>query len=504
VTTARRSFVAAILPGLLLASCATAPPPPAIQPASAAVSADQPAAGVAGLVPSAADAEHVSRHAYVLLDRIGGRMSGQPSGDSAQQYAYRVFREYGLHDVRLEPFPLIGWERGPASMTVESPAALRGRDVAILSLGHVGPGEVAAELIDAGYGTAEEITALGARVRGKIVLVRVGQPQGYGRSVHRTEKLGLAHDAGAVGFVMVAPEPGTLVQVGTATIGDEAAPVPAVAANYETGMWLLRVLEAGGEPVVARIVTGNRMGPAEAANVLGDVRGSGTGVVLAGAHLDSWDLATGALDNGSGTLVVLEAARILSDHVRRTGERPRRTIRFALWMGEELGLYGSRHHVADAGRDGRLEEYRAVLNLDMVGAPVGFGAMGRPEAASVLRPLVDALAARGTSLDTTVATGGGLYSDHQPFLLRGVPILSLRTRWVEGAGRYYHSAGDTRDKIDEQGLAESGAVVAAMLWHLASLPEWPLTTWSEAETGRRLEAMGLRDPLERGGEWRWE
>jgi carboxypeptidase Q len=471
--------------------------------APTASTAQDPARAAAALVPSEIDARFVEEHALHLIDRIGGRMSGQPSGDSAQAYAFRVLDGYGL-EVRLEPFPLLGWERGPASMTMRSPAGLAGREVAVLSLGHVGPEDVTAEVVDAGFGTDREIAALGETLRGRIVLVRVGQPPGYGRSVHRTEKLSLAADAGAVGFVMVAPEPGTLVQVGVATIGDEAAPVPAVAANYETGMWLLRMLEAGGEPLVARIVTGNRMGRAEAANVLADLVGAADGIVLAGGHLDSWDLATGALDNGSGTLVVLEAARILAEHVRRTGERPLRTIRFALWMGEELGLYGSRHHVAAKVAERRASEYRAVVNLDMVGAPVGFGAMGRPEAAPVLRRLAEAVGERGLALDTAVATGGGLYSDHQPFLLRGIPILALRTEWVEGAGRFYHSAGDTRDKIDEAGLARSGAVVAAKLWYLANLPDWPLRTWSEPEIGQRLEAMGLRDPLERGGEWRWE
>jgi carboxypeptidase Q len=486
---------------LALGACSTVPP--AAAPASAVARASSVAEAAARIGAQPRDTASVSSNAYVLLDVIGGRMSGQPSGDRAQQFAHERLSRYGIENVRFESFPLLGWERGPASMVVQSPAELRGREVGVLSLGHVQSSDVTAELVDAGFGTAEEVEAIATRLRGRIALVRVGQPPGYGRSVHRTEKLMLAARAGAAGFVMVAPEPGTLVQVGVATLGDEPAPIPAIGANYETGTWLLRVLAESAVPVTARLTTGNRMGPARAANVLGDLGGRSAETILVGAHLDSWDLGTGALDNGSGTLVVLEAARLLAEHVRRSGERPLRSLRFALWMGEELGLYGSRHHVAEALREGRLGEYRAVINLDMVGAPTGFGAMDRPEAAALLLPLAAGLARQGVALDTVVATGGGLYSDHQPFLLQGIPILYLQSRWQPGAGRFYHSAGDTRDKIDEGDLAEAGAATAALLWHLATLPELPLQRWSEEETGRRLERMGFRDPLERGGEWRW-
>jgi hypothetical protein len=98
--------------------------------------------------------------------------------------------------------------------------------------------------------------------------------------------------------------------------------------------------------------------------VLSELAGRSSETILTGAHLDSWDLGTGALDNGSGTLVVLETARLLAEHVRRTGERPYRRLRFALWMGEELGLYGSRFHVAEASRRGSVDEYRAVKSAD--------------------------------------------------------------------------------------------------------------------------------------------
>jgi carboxypeptidase Q len=302
--------------------------------------------------------------------------------------------------------------------------------------------------------------------------------------------------------VLVAP--GSLVQVGVATLGNHATRIPAVAVDFEGGSWLARFALRHPGGIRVRLETANPMGQAHDANVLADIRGRSDEIVLVGAHLDSWDLATGAVDNGSGSVAVLDAARALAAHVQRTGERPLRTIRFALWMGEELGLYGSNHHVAEALRGGTVGRYAAVLNLDVVGAPTGLGAMGRPEAEPLLAPVAHALAADGWPLAAEISTGGGLYSDHMGFLFEGIPILTLQTRLPARAAGVTHTSADTRDKLDEDGVADAAAVAAALLWSVANAPELPVRRWTEAETGRRLEEMGFRDPLERSGAWRWE
>jgi carboxypeptidase Q len=263
------------------------------------------------------------------------------------------------------------------------------------------------------------------------------------------------------------------------------------------------VLERQPSEVRARVETVNRMHRTEDANVLADLPGRSDEIVLVGAHLDSWDLATGAVDNGSGSIAVLEAARALAEHVRVTGERPLRTIRFAFWMGEELGIYGSRHHVAEAARRGTLARYAAVLNLDVVGAPTTLGAMGRPEAIALLTPIARELTAGGWLTGAEIGVGGGLYSDHMPFMLEGVPIVTLGSRHPARAANVSHTSADTRDKLDEDGISDAAATAAALLWALATTPELGLPHWTPERTGERLESMGLRDPLERAGEWRW-
>ncbi|CAN5787651.1 M28 family metallopeptidase [soil metagenome] len=466
-----------------------------------------PAGGATEMQPAdfartARGGSEVSEHAYQLIDFIGPRMSDSPGGRQAREYAGSQLRRYGLENVREERFPLLAWHRDRATLTILDPAELASREVSVLSLGHVGDHAVEAPLVDAGFAVAEDFARLGSAVRGAIVLAHPGQPEGYGRGVHRSEKIALAEGAGAAGFVLVAPA--SLVQIGVATLGDHATQIPAVAADYEGGNWLARILIRHPGGVRVRIATANRMQRAEDANVLADLRGRGDEVVLVGAHLDSWDLATGAVDNGSGSIAVLDIARALAEHVRRTGERPLRTIRFALWMGEELGLYGSNHHVAAAVRDGSIDRYAAVLNLDVVGVPTGLGAMGRPEVASFLGPIAHELSAGDWLTSTKISTGGSLYSDHMGFLFEGIPIFTLGSRLPARAANVSHTSADTRDKLDEQGIANSVAVSAALLWALANEPTLPVRRWSAAETGRQLEAMGLRDPIERSGAWRWD
>lgn len=457
---------------------------------------------VQGLVTAGMGTSQVEANADILLDSIGPRISALESGERAQAFALDRFQSYGLENVGLDPFPLLGWDRQSASLQAFTPRSPNPVTFPVLSLGHVGSYRVEAGLLDAGYGTAEEIAALGDQVRGSIVLVSVTSPPDYGRSVHRTEKVTLATGAGAVGFIQMNERAGPLIPVGVATIGDEETSIPAVAVDNASGTQLRDWL-AGGDPVSIELEVENWMERTEASNVVGEITGETDEVILVGGHLDSWDLATGALDNGSGSLAVLEAARLLAEHVASTGERPLRTIRFALWMGEELGLYGSRDYARRLEESGDMARLRAVLNLDVVGDPTGLGAMGRPEVRDFLRSVAATISAGGLSLGEEISSGGGLYSDHQPFLLQGVPIVSIQSQNPASAAGVGHTADDVRAHIDEPGIGRSGVAAAALLWTLANVEPFPMDHWGEARIGEILTEQGLRDPLERGGEWRW-
>jgi Zn-dependent M28 family amino/carboxypeptidase len=247
---------------------------------------------------------------------------------------------------------------------------------------------------------------------------------------------------------------------------------------------LLRRLLASG-PVRVTLDVANRFdaSPARERNVVAEITGTTPGeVVLVGAHFDSWDPGQGAQDDGVGVAAILEAARIL----KSLGIRPRRTIRFVFFSGEEQGLLGSRAYI-DAHRD-QLDGLRAVVIMDS-GAqrPRGFAIHGRSDietaARAILAPLTS-LGASGVSLEA------GFDMDHGPFLAAGVPVFTL---WVD-EGEYdthHHAISDTFDKVDPHLLALDTAVIAVAAYQLANTPDAPGRRLSATEAKELLQKLGL-------------
>jgi Zn-dependent M28 family amino/carboxypeptidase len=238
------------------------------------------------------------------------------------------------------------------------------------------------------------------------------------------------------------------------------APIPAAAVSVEDAELLHRLLARGPVRVWLRLGCGFAT-PAtvESANVLAEVPGRERPeeVVLIGAHLDSWDLGTGAIDDGAGVVMVMEALR----QIARLPVAPRRTVRAVLFMNEENGLegglgYASRHAA-------ELPRHVGAIEADMgAGRPLGFAANAGEGGQALLARLATPLAALGAS----GVRGGGFGSDIEPLLGAGVPVLDL---WQE-ASRYFdwhHSAADTFDKVVPAELAASAAALAVMAWQLA-------------------------------------
>jgi Zn-dependent M28 family amino/carboxypeptidase len=230
-----------------------------------------------------------------------------------------------------------------------------------------------------------------------------------------------------------------------------------------------------------------------ARNVVADLPGTESDgeLVLAGAHLDSWDVADGATDNGLGCAIVLEMARALA----LLDERPRRAMRFALWAAEEVGLLGSKRYVEK--RSGSLAKHVAVMNFDMTGAPIGYWTPGHPAPHARLTRLAAQLAPLG--MTTPIAHRARLHSDHQPFMLAGVPIVCIESELRDEGRHYYHSTGDTFEKVSLRDLCLAATAGAATLWTLAQTEEplWPHLTPTEVR--RMLEEARLIEPLRAEG-----
>ncbi|MBI4513489.1 MAG: Zn-dependent exopeptidase M28 [Gemmatimonadetes bacterium] len=422
---------------------------------------------LAAIAARAIASERVVSLALGLVDSIGARLSGTPAGARAETWALAQLSDVGLDSVWAEPVPLRVWERGPADITVASASALAGRRIRVAAYGYSPPAHrLNVPLVDLGRGDPAALRRVRQSASGSILLC----------DVVVEELVQEAAAAGAVALLRVSMEPGTLIQGRMAPAARPPAPLPVLATTLEDGLWLRRQLAYGEVRLDVNVQTSLRDG--EARNIIGEWRGRAAPdeVVLLGAHLDSWDLGAGALDNASGVLTALEAVR----SVVESGRRPRRSIRVVLFAAEELGLVGSRAYVARHAPS--LARIVAMFNFDMVGRPDGYGATGHAEGDTLLAGLTRHPSLESLALSPEVDHGGGAGSDHQPFVLAGVPALYVRTSLAPETLRWYHNAGDTLDKMDLDGVRRAAAAAAVAAWAIADAPGRVFRHLGEKET----------------------
>jgi len=397
-----------------------------------------------------------------LADRIGPRLTGSPGAAEAVRWGVEQFRAAGV-TVRTEPVTVTPWIRGEERGEVLAGPGRRAWPLALTALGGSPPtpaGGVEAEVVEV---TSLEALAT-APVQGRIVYFhhQMSTHEGYGEASElRTFGPAKAAERGAVATLVRSAASASLrsPHTGVVLFGPGKRAVPAVAIATEDAEALHRWLAAG--PVRVRLTLGCRTGAdVPSANVVGEIRGRERPevVVLLGAHLDSWDLAVGAQDDGTGVAMVLEAARLIA----RIRPGPRRTVRFVLFMNEENGGAGA-HGYAEAHA---RETHVAALETDAgAGRPLWVGFRGGEGAESFLAPLLRPLASLGVDPGPRRTKHFG--ADLAPLArARGLPTVHL---WQDPTHYFdvHHSAADTVDKIDPQALAQSSAAIAWLTWALA-------------------------------------
>ena len=428
-----------------------------------------------------------------LTDVFGPRLTGSPAHAEAARWAVDRFKQWGLRDPRLEPFEFgAGWSL--EKLTVEM---LAPRYTPLIGYADAWSpstsGILTGEPIYVGESTADEIGGLGPRLRGAIVLtsrpqteflrsdrmqpaegngpVQTGNPPVPGRSSAVPMDQLLARLRTYHAGVAVSPGPtehGTVrVQGNRATARDA---VPSVVLAAEQYNMLVRMAKAHAS-VRLRIDVGARFhGDRNSYNVLADLPGVDPmlrdEVVLLSAHLDSWHTATGATDNADGVTAVMEAMRILT----AVGARPRRTIRVALWSGEEQGLLGARAYVDRHLRDEAARRHVSVMINDDPGTGATYGVYMQDNAAA--KRIVDAWIEplRDVGARRNVIEGIGS-TDHVPFDEIGIPAFTVIKDFRNYDTRTRHTNADMPDAVTADDLRESAIVLASLAWHAAMRDE---------------------------------
>jgi carboxypeptidase Q len=408
-----------------------------------------------------------------LTDNIGPRLSGSKGAALAVDYTEKRFKEWGI-DVHREAVMVPHWVRGEERARLVSH---NDQKIVLTALG----GSVAtpaagitAEVIE--VTSFDQLTALGReKVQGKIVfyngemdmsLVESGHAfDAYSKAVvFRGIGASRAAELGAVASVIRSVASASLRTPHTGSLRyDEKQPkIPAAAMTTEDAGLVHRLLAKGERVRMHLVLTPRTLPDAQSSNVVAEIRGSEhpEQIVLIGGHLDSWDLATGAIDDGSGAVMVMETMRALKE----LGIQPKRTIRAVLFMNEENGLRGGRKYFDNAAKREEVQKHVAVIESDAGAAPpVGFITTleGKNlERVQARMKFLERIAP--IRFDSSKHTG----ADTSPMTDAGIPGFGL----VPDPRHYFdfhHTPADTLDKVDPKALAQDTAALAGLAYAIA-------------------------------------
>lgn len=445
-----------------------------------------------------------------LTDEIGGRVTGSPEMAKAVDWAIAAFRSAGI-DVHTEDYILPAtWKEGQTELLVSDPsrpkpteADVRGAELVPLRAASEGwspplTRENVVPLVDVGYGSAEDFARAGS-IKDSILLVHadIGSrwPDLFNEYVRPPDVIKRAVDSGARAILWMGARERLLLYRHTNALNGEIDKIPQAVAAREDAMRLARLAAAYPGKVRVMLLMPNKIGgPVEQRNVVGEIRGyeKPDEFVILAAHLDSWDLGTGALDNGCNAAMVIEAARAL----KATGLLPRRTIRFVLFSGAEQGAIGSREYVK--AHRGEMGKIRAMIAYDAgIGRVTGYSLGGRRDIEAPLREILKPLESWGASNHTYDASFG---TDNFDFLLEGVPTLVANQEEANYLANY-HAASDTFDKVDILELKLHAALAALTAWGIADRTEPFGKRLSRAELDALVKETGLAQQMKILGYW---
>jgi len=406
-----------------------------------------------------------------LCDHFGGRVTGTDINLASVDWAVQRFQDAGVA-VQKEAFiiPSLWVENGTVA-TVSGAAEFTPKVVAKYYSKATPKGGLRAAIIDVGYGTDADFEKAGLSVKGNYVLVEAdlcldvnGLFKEYADAAAIDAR---AAAAGAVGIINMSSRPKKLLYRFIASDGPKHGLVNLVMAR-EDAYRCQRILQNGDELIFNVILNAVTEDETTSYNVIAEIKGSDNTdeYVLIGAHLDSWGLGTGANDNGCNVTMMIDIAR----QMQRLGIKPKRTIRFALWNGEEQGYFGSWGY--NKSHQSELDDLIMTMSVDIgSGGITGFFSNGRPEMAAITQKVMQAVSGLGAKHILDVPIVG---TDNFDFMLEGVGNLVANHKPFN-YGVNYHAPSDTYDKVDLESLKRNSAIVASVALGFANLPEEDVT-----------------------------
>jgi carboxypeptidase Q len=462
----------------------------AARPAGANASANEPGGEVKAVTQAILDeidkrSELMANIEY-LCDMIGPRLTGSPNLTKANHWTKDKFQQYGLANAHLEPWMIDrAWTRGEAKGRVVVPVEQR----ILLESSGWGPsteGPKRGPVVHVKAKSTDELSAYKGKLKGAWILFSEVSVQPSPKQVKsanldaemkkriaefmrmrafRPELRKFLVSEEVAGILIDSNKEHGLVNMTTAASNFSPAEIPEAFLTTESYGLIWRLLKRG--PVEIEVDLKNTFSPGEVAvfNTVAEIPGSEKSdeIVIIGGHIDSWDLGTGATDNGTGIMAVLEAARAL----KAVGIKPKRTIRCVLFSGEEQGLHGSRAYVK--AHEKEMAKISGVLVHDMgTGRVKSIGLQGRYDLREIMDNVVEPFKEAVTLDELSMRPMMG--TDHMSFLPHGVPAFAV----VQDEAEYrktHHTESDTYDKVYADEVNQGAKVLAAWAYSVAMLPE---------------------------------
>lgn len=426
-----------------------------------------------------------------LCDVIGGRPTGSKANILSINWGLEKFKEAGVR-VRKEAFTMPGlWLENESSAHISGATEFEPRVVALtFSKGTPRTG-LRGKLVDGGHGTIDDFAKLGENAKGNFVLIETnelldidGLFKEYADAVLIED---LAYDAGVKGLVYMSSRPMRLLYRHNASRSFENT-LPMVVMAREDAKRCLRVLRKDASLSILVKINVRKGGPYKSYNVIGEIKGSERPdeVVIIGAHLDSWGLGTGANDNGCNVAMMIDIAR----QMVKLEIKPKRTIRFALWNGEELGLFGSMAYTKE--NDSELDNHVMAMSIDIGSGPItGFFTGGRSDVLNVTNKILDPLTDLGVFTNIDIPLVG---TDNFDFMMHGVGNLIANHDPANYAPNY-HAESDTYDKVNLEALKRNSAIIAAVTLEYANDLNINIPRQSRQDIEKLVESTDLEQQM---------
>lgn len=435
----------------------------------------------------------------VLTDEIGGRVTGSPAAEKAVDWAVDAFRQAGVDEVLTENFTLpAGWAEGHTHLAVLSPASF---PVHLVSIGWspaTPEGGITANIVDIGPGQESDFKRARDSVKGSILLVHTDVLKTwddlFNEYLHEPAVEQRAIDAGASAILWMSTRPYMLLYRHIFSMDGSIDRLPQAIVAREDALRMARFIAAGQSVKVNLDMPNKISGQTSSENVVAEIRGSEKPeeFVILAAHLDSWELGTGALDNGCNAAMVIDAARA----IHASGSIPRRSVRFVLFTGEEQGMLGSwAYALAHRAELGKMDA--AVVFDAGDGRTTGYSLSGRKDIVNSLDEVLKPLSAFGPLKNTTDVKIG---TDNFDFFLEGVPTL-IANQDPDGYMMNYHASSDTFDKVDFTQLKKNEAIAAVTTYAIADRSERLGIRQTRVQIDRLLKETEADKQMKRMGLW---